>query len=190
MRKYGVLDIDSVPPARTARLRPSGIESKARAIAFIDEAQALFTVIAGTDTGTPARNMTCRAVFVPPPAWRPWPKRHSSTASGATPARRIASFAAATPRSEAFSGTKLPPNLPIGVRTAPATTTSMSMPPRLRSAPDASAFRVRRTVRPRGGDPGHGVRPSRDRARRHGARRDRPRPHLRRVHDARPARLD
>src|SRR5262245_20830641 len=142
MRKYGVFDIDSVPPARTARLRPSWMESNASAIALSDDAHALFTVIAGVVTGTPARNITWRAVFVPPPAWRPWPKRHSSIASGATPARRIASFAAATPRPEALSGSRPPPNFPIGVRTAPATTTSdCVMRRRLRLVPHALPFR-------------------------------------------------
>ena len=82
------------------------------------EAQALFTVYAGTSCGTPLRMEICRAGFGPPPAWRALPKIVSSTCSGRMAARSIAAFAATTPMSAAVKDDNDPPNFPIGVRTA------------------------------------------------------------------------
>jgi len=86
--------------------------------------QAMFTVKEGTSCGTPARSATWRATLGPPPACRAQPMTASPTWAGATPARRSASAAAAAPSWAAVSAARPPPNLPMGVRTAPATTTS------------------------------------------------------------------
>ena len=90
-------------------------------MAFSDDAHALLTVKAGTESGTPARCDTCRAVLGPPPACRAWPKIVSSTAAGGRPERSSAARAAAAPSSAAVSAAKAPPNLPIGVRAAERT---------------------------------------------------------------------
>jgi hypothetical protein len=74
VKRYGVADMHSVPPARTTSFSPAAIERAPRVSAFSDDAQALLTVKAGTESGTPARCETCRAVLGPPPAWRAWPK--------------------------------------------------------------------------------------------------------------------
>ena len=76
----------------------------------------MLTVKAGTESGTPARWETCRAVFGPPPACRACPKIVSSTAAAGSPDRSSAAVAAAVPRSAADSEAKEPPNFPIGVR--------------------------------------------------------------------------
>src|SRR6266702_4044944 len=85
---------------------------------FIPEAQALLIVYAGTSCGTPLRMEIWRVGFGPPPACRALPKIVSSTCSGETPARSIAALAATTPMSAAVSPASVPPNFPIGVRTA------------------------------------------------------------------------
>ena len=79
-------------PARTTSFSPAAIVSAPRVIALSDEAQALLTVKAGTESGTPARCETWRAVFGPPPACRAWPKIVSSTAAGGRPDRSIAAL--------------------------------------------------------------------------------------------------
>ena len=61
--------MDSVPPARMQLVSPSKIAWYASAMDFIPEAQALFTVYAGTSCGTPLRMEICRAGLGPPPAW-------------------------------------------------------------------------------------------------------------------------
>jgi len=63
-----VFDIDSMPPARTTSASPVSIAEQASWIAFIPEAQAMFTVIAGRSSGIPAWWATCRPGFVPQPA--------------------------------------------------------------------------------------------------------------------------
>src|SRR5712691_1686793 len=84
----------------------------------------MFTVKAGTSRGMPARKATWRATLGPPPACRAQPMTASSTWAGATPLRRRASTDAAEPSWAAVNDASAPPNLPIGVRTAPATSTS------------------------------------------------------------------
>src|SRR6266545_1264011 len=115
----------SVPPTKTASLSPAAIESAPSVSAFKDDAHALLTVKAGTESGMPARWETCRAVFGPPPAWRACPKIVSSMAAAGSPERSIAARAATSPRSAAESDANEPPNLPIGVRTAESTKTGL-----------------------------------------------------------------
>ena len=117
----------SVPPTRTASFSPAAMERAPSVIAFNDEAHALFTVYAGTESGTPARCETWRAVLGPPPAWRAWPKIVSSSAAGGRPERSIAARAATSPRSAADSETNAPPNFPIGVRAAERTNTGFKV---------------------------------------------------------------
>src|SRR5947199_6477919 len=66
----------------------------------------------------------CRAALGPPPAWRALPKIVSSICAGSTPARCIAAVAATTPMSAADIPASVPPNFPIGVRTAEMMKTS------------------------------------------------------------------
>src|SRR6185369_3223012 len=110
----------SVPPASTALARPSMISCAARMIAFRPEPHAWLTVKAGTVSGRPARNVIWRATFGPPPACRAQPQIESVIRSAGTLARRRLSVATATPRSAAVHDASVPPNLPIGVLTAPA----------------------------------------------------------------------
>ena len=93
-------------------------------MAFKPLPQAMFTVKAGASCGTPARWATWRATFGPTPACRAHPKTASSTRRGSIPARANASRAAAAPSCAAVREARAPPNFPMGVRTAPATTTS------------------------------------------------------------------
>src|SRR5437764_918800 len=65
-----------------------------------------------------------RAALGPPPAWRALPKIVSSICAGSTPARCIAAVAATTPMSAADIPASVPPNLPMGVRTAETMKTS------------------------------------------------------------------
>src|SRR5262249_57527947 len=92
--------------------------------AVMRRAQGRFRVKAGSWWGIPARYETWRATFGPPPAWRAQPTIVSSTWDGATPARRRASATASAPSCPGVNEASDPPNLPIGVRTAPAMTTT------------------------------------------------------------------
>ena len=144
--RYGVADMHSVPPASTTSFSPAAIVRAPSVMAFSEEAQALLTVKAGTESGNPARRPTCRAVFGPPPAWRACPKIVSSTAGAGSPERSIAARAAAAPSSAGVSDAKDPPNFPIGVRTAESTYTGRIGPTgyqdavrgRLRAGPERS----------------------------------------------------
>src|SRR5512134_4081832 len=84
-RRYGVADMHSVPPTRTASFSPAAMDRAPSVIAFNDDAHALLTVYAGTESGTPARWDTCRAVLGPPPACLAWPKTVSPIAAGGSP---------------------------------------------------------------------------------------------------------
>src|SRR5262249_34416526 len=114
VKRYGVAAVDSVPPAGMPWFSPAAIVGAPSVNAFKDEAQALLTVNAGTESGTPARCETWRAVLGPPPAWRAWPKIVSSIAAAGRPERSMAAFAATSPRAAADSDAEEPPNLPIG----------------------------------------------------------------------------
>src|SRR5262249_3209908 len=123
--RYGMRDIDSMPPASTIADSPSRIDCAPVAVACIPDAPALLIVWAGTLSGTPARTPTCRAGLGPDPAWRAWPIRTSPISSGATPARSSAARAATAPSSAGWTFRSAPPYLPIGVRAAPTMKTSV-----------------------------------------------------------------
>src|SRR6202162_1657753 len=125
VNRYGVADMHSAPPARTRSFSPAAIDNAPSVIALSEEAQALLTVNAGTESGTPALCETCRAVFGPPPACLACPKIVSSIAAGGSPDRSIAALAATSPRSAAVSDAKAPPNFPMGVRAADRTKTGL-----------------------------------------------------------------
>src|ERR1700680_74752 len=57
----------SVPPTSTASLSPAAIDRAPRVRAFSDDAQALFTVKAGTESGTPAGVRALRGLIRSPP---------------------------------------------------------------------------------------------------------------------------
>ena len=110
--------IDSMPPASTMSDSPSAIARAPAATASMPDAHALFTVVAGTRSGSPARRPTCRAGFGPEPACRAWPTNTSSMASPVIAARSSAARAAIAPSSAGCTSRKAPPYRPIGVRAA------------------------------------------------------------------------
>src|SRR5436190_5588299 len=101
--------------------------STACTTAWSPDPQTRLTVSPGTLTGRPAFSPACRATFIPAPACRTHPITASPTSSGFTPVRAIASRITIAPRSTAPRSLNAPPNAPIGVRHAPATTTSKSL---------------------------------------------------------------
>ena len=68
-RRYGALDIDSMPPVTTTSCRPAAIISSASWTARIEDAHTLLIVSAGTSFGIPAAIAACRAGAWPTPAW-------------------------------------------------------------------------------------------------------------------------
>ena len=84
----------------------------------------MFTAVAGVLSGMPAARAACRAGFIPRPAERTFPMSTSSTCSGFTPARFSASAMAIAPSLVAGTSANAPPKVPMGVRAAPAMTTS------------------------------------------------------------------
>src|SRR5712691_77692 len=124
-RRNGAPLMLSVPPATTTSASPHRSACAASITAFSPEPQTLFTVWAGTDSGSPALMADCRAGFMPRPAWRMQPRITSSTWSGRTPERRTASFTATVPSSTAETSLNAPPKLPMGVRHPPRITTSV-----------------------------------------------------------------
>ena len=72
----------SVPPATTAWASPHWIAWAASITAFMPEPQTLLTVVAPTETGSPAPMAAWRATFCPRPAPTTLPRITSSTWSG------------------------------------------------------------------------------------------------------------
>src|SRR5262245_38453760 len=103
------------------------IASTAWTTACSPDPQTRLTVSPGILAGRPALIPACRATFIPAPACRTQPITASPTSSGFTPVRSIASRITIAPRSTAPRSLNTPPNAPIGVRHAPATTTSKSL---------------------------------------------------------------
>src|SRR5918993_1107353 len=113
----------SMPTTSATSISPRMIDPAASVSALALDPQALFTVYAGTVSGTPARTDTWRPGLGPLPACRPCPATVSSTWPGSIPAASSAARAAAIPRSTAGTSANAPMNRPIGVRLAPTTTT-------------------------------------------------------------------
>ncbi len=118
----------SCPPATTIAASPARIAWPAIATARSPEPQTWLTVSAVFSSGMPAVIAAWRAGFMPQPAVSTWPITASSISAPATPARSIAAPIATLPRSEAGTEAKAPLNAPIGVRAAPAITTSVMEP--------------------------------------------------------------
>jgi hypothetical protein len=118
----------SMPPATTTAASPARIADAPIITAFNPEPQTLLMVVALTLSGSPAFSAAWRAGAWPAPACRTWPMIASSIRSGAIPERSTAARMATAPRSVAGVVESLPPNLPIGVRAADRTYTSVIRP--------------------------------------------------------------
>src|SRR5258708_5386672 len=113
----------SMPPATATSMPPSMISCAAETIACAPEPQPRFTVMAGTDPGSPPRIDAWRAGFILVPACTTLPITTVPTCSGASLARARAARIALAPSSGAATSFKLPPNVPMAVRTGSARTT-------------------------------------------------------------------
>ena len=60
-KRYGAFDIDSMPPATTSLASPAAICVAASITALSPEPQTLFTVVHGTELGSPAASAAWRA---------------------------------------------------------------------------------------------------------------------------------
>ena len=136
-RRKGARLMLSVPPATISSASPQRMACAASITAFRPEPQTLLTVVAGTESGSPALIAACRAGFMPSPACRMQPRITSSTWSGRMPARRTASRTATVASSTALTSLSAPPKVPTGVRQPETMTTSVELivgPPGDRSA--------------------------------------------------------
>src|SRR5258708_25901701 len=114
----------SRPPATALAISPDIICWEGVTIACAPEPQTRFTVIAGTDTGTPPLTAACWAAFILLPAWITLPITTLPTAAASSPARRKVSRTTTAPRSAAGIVLSDPLNAPIAVRTGLQRTTS------------------------------------------------------------------
>src|SRR6266436_4598401 len=131
-KRYGQLDMDSIPPATTISLSPSCTACAASATAFNPEPQTLLMVIAATRGSHPPFSAAWREGFCPSPAWTTLPRIASSICFVSMPARRPASAITLPPSSGAEKLDRPPWNLPTGVRTAERITgVSMEAPPNI-----------------------------------------------------------
>ena len=114
----------SMPPATTTSLSPVIMDCAPSIIAFIPDAHTLLIVVQATELGKPAKIAACLAGAWPTLACSTLPINTSVTSSGFTPAFANAPFIAIAPNLVAEILAKLPPKLPIGVRTADTIYTS------------------------------------------------------------------
>lgn len=77
--------MDSMPPATASWLWPVWMDWAASMMAFMPDAQTLFTVVQATDSARPAPRAAWRAGAWPAPAWSTWPMKTSSTAAEGAP---------------------------------------------------------------------------------------------------------
>src|SRR5262249_21355891 len=115
----------SMPPA-TATLMlmlSRAISCAAETMACAPEPHTRLTVSAGPVTGSPAWTAACRAGFILVPACTTLPMTPVSTSSARIPARPTAAPIATAPRLGAGTSLRLPPKVPIAVRTGSAKTT-------------------------------------------------------------------
>src|SRR5258706_6880149 len=113
----------SMPPATATSTPPSMISCAAETIAWAPEPHTRLTVRAGTVTGRPPRTAAWRAGFILVPACTTLPITTVPICSGASLARAKAARIALAPSSGAATSFKLPPNVPMAVRTGSARTT-------------------------------------------------------------------
>src|SRR6202162_1592222 len=113
----------SMPPATATSMLPSAISCAAETMACAPDPQTRLTVSAGVDTGSPAWMAAWRAGFILLPACTTLPMTIVSPPSGRPPRRAPAAPVWAAPRSAAGTSLRLPPKVPIAVRTGSAKTT-------------------------------------------------------------------
>src|SRR2546421_578732 len=101
---------------------PFGDRGRSPSLALSPEPKSRLTLTAVVFSGRPAFRVASRALNASSPTWPTHPRMTSSTASGDTPLRSTAALTACAPSSEVGTSLKAPANLPMAVRTAPATT--------------------------------------------------------------------
>ena len=80
---HGARVIDSTPPATTTSASPDSIAREPIIAASSEEPQSRFTVVAGTDTGSPASSTAIRPTLrLSSPAWLALPQTTSPIAAG------------------------------------------------------------------------------------------------------------
>ena len=120
----------SVPPATTTSASPQRTACAASITALSPEPQTLFTVCAGTDSGSPALMEAWRAGFMPSAGLQDAAQdRPRPPGRAAAPARRTASRTAIAPSSTAETSLNAPPKVPMGVRQAERMTGASLMEP-------------------------------------------------------------
>src|SRR5215831_18341649 len=120
--RYGAWSMFSMPPATATLMLPREISCAAETMACAPEPQTRLTLSAGIVTGSPAWTAACRAGFIFVPACTTLPMTTASTSSGRSFARATAAPIATAPRVGAGTSLRLPPKVPIAVRTGAART--------------------------------------------------------------------
>src|SRR6266550_8006782 len=115
----------SLPPATTTCASPVRSSWTALLMACNPDPHSRFTLNAVVVSGRPAFSVARRALKASSPTWPTQPRMTSSTTPGEIPARSTAVRIAVAPRSDVGVSLNAPANLPMAVRTPPATT----MPP-------------------------------------------------------------
>ena len=107
----GERDMLSTPPASTRSASPSRIARAAWPTASSPDAQSLFTVTPGTESGSPDRSTAIRATLrLSSPDWLAQPRITSSSAAQSTRGRRSRSAAIGTvARSSVRTAASAPP---------------------------------------------------------------------------------
>ena len=117
---HGARVIDSTPPATTTSASPDSTVRDARIAASRDEPHSRLTVVAGTETGSPASSTAIRPTLrLSSPAPLALPQTTSPISAGSSAgvlASRPVSAAAA--RSSGRTSARAPPKRPNGVRAA------------------------------------------------------------------------
>ena len=117
----------SAPPATATSASPSMTICAADTIAWSPEPQSRLRVKAGVSTGRPPLIAATRDRYMSwTSVWMTWPNTACPTSAGSMPARVTASRTTVAARSVGGWSFRLPPYLPIAVRTALRTTTSRS----------------------------------------------------------------
>src|ERR1019366_4413484 len=119
--------MDSPPPAITISAPPARMRSEASAIACKPELQNRLMVMAGTESGSPARRVACRAIFPPAsPSGMAQPRMTSSTSSFAAGYRSSSARITVAARSSGRAWRSAPRGaLPTAVRRQSIITASL-----------------------------------------------------------------
>src|SRR5689334_20010697 len=114
----------SMPPATTTSCDPSIMDCAPNIMAFIPDAQTLFTSVQGILNPSPDAAATCVAGAWPRPDEMTFPTNNSSTTDASIPALLTAALYAIPASCIAEREASDAPKLPIGVRAAETITTS------------------------------------------------------------------